>query len=358
MSPVAPNQRSLNNQPEREPVQAYRWKHTRLDVLEQRDLPRRIRWVPCRTHEAVARAIRDMSIRGAPAIGCAAAFGLALAARERAFRRPSDLISHLNKARTVLAATRPTAVNLFWALNRMARLWETPPLQIHNLPQTLEREALAIHHDDIASCRAIGDAGAKLLPQHAVVLTHCNAGALATAGYGTALGVIRSAHAQGKIKRVYADETRPYLQGVRLTAWELDREGIPYTVLTDNMAGHIFKSEKISAVIVGADRVAANGDTANKIGTYGLAILAQYHGVPFYVAAPFSTMDRSTRTGAGIPIEERSPQEVLTLGGIALAPKKAQARHPAFDVTPAKLITAIITERGVFTPSQLAKFNP
>lgn len=294
-----------------------------------------------------------MSIRGAPAIGCAAAFGLALAARERLFQRPADLISFLAKARKVLAATRPTAVNLFWALNRMARLWEFPLNPITDLLIALEKEALAIHQEDLASCHAIGDNGARILPRNAVVLTHCNAGALATAGYGTAVGVIRSAHTQGKIKGVYVDETRPYLQGARLTAWELHQEKIPYTILTDNMAGHLFKSEKIAAVIVGADRIAANGDTANKIGTYALAILARYHGVPFYVAAPFSTVDQATRTGAEIPIEERSMEEVLTLRGISIAPKGARARHPAFDVTPAPLITAIITERGIFKPNQL-----
>lgn len=292
-----------------------------------------------------------MSIRGAPAIGCAAAFGLVLAAKERVFRHPKDVITHLEKGRMALGATRPTAVNLFWALERMSRVYKNPA--INDLPTALEQEALAIHAEDIASCHAIGDAGAELLPKNAVVLTHCNAGALATAGYGTALGVIRSAHARGKIKRVYVDETRPYLQGARLTAWELARESIPYEILTDNMAGHIIKTEKVSAIIVGADRIAANGDTANKIGTYALAILAKFHGVPFYVAAPFSTVDMKTPTGARIPIEERSSEEVVKFRGLSMAPKGARARHPAFDVTPAKLITAIITERGVLSPNRL-----
>ncbi len=332
-------------------VEAYRWRNGRLDVLEQRDLPRRVRYIPCRTHTDVARAIRDMSVRGAPAIGCAAAFGMVLAAREHVFRRPIDLTAHLKKARLCLGETRPTAVNLFWALERMARVYQNP--QIQNLPKTLEREALAIHAEDIASCHAIGDNGARLLPKKAVVLTHCNAGALATAGYGTALGVIRSAHARGKIKKVYVDETRPYLQGARLTAWELDQEDIPYEILTDNMAGHILKTEKVDAIVVGADRIAANGDAANKVGTYSLAILAKFHGVPFYVAAPFSTVDIKTPTGAQIPIEERSVAEVVEFRGLSIAPKGAHARHPAFDVTPAKLITAIITERGVFAPNRL-----
>jgi methylthioribose-1-phosphate isomerase len=331
-------------------VQAYRWKNSRLDVLE-RDLPHRVRYIACLTHKDVARAIRDMSIRGAPAIGCAAAFGLALAAKERTFRRSEQLTAHMEKARLCLAATRPTAVNLFWALERMARLYKNPAIK--DIPTALEQEALGIHAEDIASCHAIGDAGAKLLPKNAIVLTHCNAGALATAGYGTALGVIRSAHALGKIKRVYVDETRPYLQGARLTAWELAEEGIPYAILTDNMAGHIMKTEKVAAVIVGADRIAANGDAANKIGTYSLAILAKYHGVPFYVAAPFSTVDMKTPTGDQIPIEERSVAEVVHVRGLSIAPKGAHARHPAFDVTPAKLITAIITERGPFAPGHL-----
>ena len=332
-------------------IQAYRWMKGRLEILEQRELPHRVRYFPCHTHMDVARAIRDMSIRGAPAIGCAAAFGLALAAKERLFRRPKDLTAHLEKARMGLGGTRPTAVNLFWALDRMARIYKNPATQ--NIPIALEQEALAIHTEDIASCHAIGDAGARLLPKNAVVLTHCNAGALATAGYGTALGVIRSAHAKGKIKRVYVDETRPYLQGARLTAWELAQEGIPYEILTDNMAGHILKTEKLDAIIVGADRIAANGDTANKIGTYSLAVLARYHGVPFYVAAPFSTIDGKTPTGTGIPIEERSVNEVVKFRGLSIAPNGARARHPAFDVTPAALITSIITDRGFFAPQHL-----
>ncbi len=327
-------------------IHPYRWRGGRLDVLEQKDLPGRVRWIPCETFQDVARAIRDMSIRGAPAIGCAAAFGLALAARGR-FARFSEKISRLQKAKTLLAATRPTAVNLFWALERMARVWAASP---EDLPARLEKEALAIHAEDLASCFRIGEAGAGLLPRNAVVLTHCNAGALATAGYGTALGVIRSARRRGRLKKVYVDETRPYLQGARLTAWELEQEGIPYEILTDNMAGHIMKTEKLDAVIVGADRIAANGDAANKIGTYALAVLARHHKVPFYVAAPFSTVDLAAPSGNAIPIEERSAEEVLFIRGIPLAPPNARARHPAFDVTPASLITALLTDRAVIRP--------
>jgi methylthioribose-1-phosphate isomerase len=325
------------------PVVPFRWRGSRLEVLEQRDLPARVRWISCRTVDDVARAIRGMSIRGAPAIGCAAAFGLALAARAKNGARPD----RLEKARRRLAATRPTAVNLFGALERMARVWKTDP---RALPARLEKEAVAIAAEDRAACRRIGDFGARLLPNDAVVLTHCNAGALATAGYGTALGIVRSAHARGKIRNVFVDETRPYLQGARLTAWELAREGIPHEVITDNAAAHFLKTEKVDAVIVGADRIAANGDTANKIGTYALALAAHRHGVSFYVAAPTSTLDPSTRTGDGIPIEERSGEEVLAFAGRRVAPAGARARHPAFDVTPAALVTAIVTERGVHRP--------
>lgn len=334
----------------RAPIVPFRWRGTRLDVLEQRDLPGRVRFLACRTHTDVARAIREMSIRGAPAIGCAAAYGLALAARERSFLNTQDQIRSLEKARALLAATRPTAVNLFWALDRMARVWAA---SAEMLAQRLAEEARAIDQEDNASCRRIGRNGADLLPKNAVVLTHCNAGALATAGYGTALGVIRAAFAQGKIKNVFVDETRPYLQGARLTAWELDQEGIPYTLLTDNMAAHILKTERVDAVVVGADRIAANGDTANKIGTYGLAVLARHHRVPFYIAAPLSTVDWQAKTGADIPIEERSINEVCEIRGYRIAPARARARHPAFDVTPARLITAIVTDRAVCSPASL-----
>jgi methylthioribose-1-phosphate isomerase len=327
-------------------VHPLRWSKGVLYVLEQRDLPHRSHFIPCRTHAQVAKTIVDMSVRGAPAIGCAAAFGLVLAAREKKPSSSAKLLSFLESAKKRLAKTRPTAVNLFWALERMASVWRKSP-ETPALPATLEREALNIFNEDEASCRRMGDAGAALLPSDAVVLTHCNTGALATAGHGTALGVIRSAWAGNKLKKVLVDETRPYLQGARLTAWELAQENIPYELITDNMAGHLMKTEKIAAVIVGADRIAANGDTANKIGTYSLAILAKYHNIPFYVVAPWSTVDLKTPSGARIPIEERSHDEVLTVKGVRLAPKGAKARHPAFDVTPAPLITAIITDRGI-----------
>ncbi len=292
-----------------------------------------------------------MSIRGAPAIGCAAAYGLALAAREKSFKNTADLSAHLEKARQTLAATRPTAVNLFWALDRMQKRWRKEAGgSPERLAEALAREARTIDEEDLAACRRMGELGAALLPENSVVLTHCNAGALATAGHGTALGVVRTAHSQGKIQKVLVDETRPYLQGARLTAWECEQEGIPYEIITDNMAGHLMKTEKISAVIVGADRIAANGDVANKIGTYSLAILAKHHRIPFYVAAPCSTVDLKTPSGDAIPIEERSVKEVVEINGRPIAPQGAGARHPAFDVTPHEFITAIVTERGVARP--------
>lgn len=308
-----------------------RWTGDALELLDQRRLPHVEIWVRCETFEDVVRAIRNMTIRGAPAIGCAAAFGVALAAQ-------GD--GTLGVALDQLRATRPTAVNLFWALDRMAQV----------RPQTREaltREAMAIWQEDIASCRAIGMQGAALLPAAGTVLTHCNAGALATGGYGTALGIIRAARAAGKAIAVLADETRPFLQGSRLTAWELARDGIPTTVISDNMAGHFLSRGEVAAVVVGADRIARNGDTANKIGTYSLAVLARENGVPFYVAAPRSTIDRAVADGSGIPIEERNPDEVLCFTSIRVAPAGVSARHPAFDVTPARYITAIVTEVGV-----------
>ncbi|MBI4397083.1 MAG: S-methyl-5-thioribose-1-phosphate isomerase, partial [Elusimicrobia bacterium] len=270
----------------RSKVQAFRWAGSSLLILEQRDLPRKTRTIRCRTHQDVADCIRRMSIRGAPAIGCAAAFGLALAAREKRFRSQSEMAAHLEKARRTLAATRPTAVNLFWALERLSRCWQAPSANASSFQETIAKdllkEAKAVDEEDLRGCLRIGELGASLLSSNSVVLTHCNAGALATAGHGTALGIVRTAHAKGKIRKVLVDETRPYLQGARLTAWECHVEGIPYEIVTDNMAGHLMKTEKISAVIVGADRIAANGDTANKIGTYSLSVLAKHHRVPFY----------------------------------------------------------------------------
>jgi methylthioribose-1-phosphate isomerase len=322
--------------------------------LEQRGLPRRVRYIACRTHAQAARCIRQMSVRGAPAIGCVAAYGIVLAAREKTYPTWTAMKAGLEKSRALLAATRPTAVNLFYALERMRRVWEgfsPPPAGFQKAAAAaLEAEAGRIADEDLASCLRIGSLGAGLLKPGSVILTHCNTGALATAGHGTALGIIRSAFALGKVKSVLVGETRPYLQGMRLTAWECGAEGIPYAIATDGMAGHFMRSGEVSAVIVGADRIAANGDTANKIGTYSLAVLARHHGVPFYVAAPFSTVDLKTPDGRRIPIEERSSEEVLRVAGVPLAPAGASARHPAFDVTPGELITAVVTDRGVARP--------
>jgi methylthioribose-1-phosphate isomerase len=331
------------------------WKKGRLHILDQRLLPARIRYISCRRHTAVADAIRDMAVRGAPAIGVTAAFGVALAAAERKFASPAALKKHLSRAIDRLAATRPTAVNLFWALERMRGIVTAHDGSAAELRRRLLDEALEIYEHDCAVNRKIGDNGARLLRRSSSVLTHCNAGALATAGYGTALGVIRSGHARGKIGMVFVDESRPYLQGARLTAWEMKQERIPYVLITDNMAGYFMSKGLIDAVIVGADRIAANGDTANKIGTYSLAVLARHHRIPFYVAAPLSTVDAATASGKDIVIEERSAQEVLCIHGRSIAPKGTIARHPAFDVTPAKYITAIITETGVFAPRDIKK---
>jgi methylthioribose-1-phosphate isomerase len=315
-------------------VTPLRWSGDVLSLLDQRLLPREEIWIEYRTAAEVAEAIRTMVVRGAPAIGVSAAYGLALAAH-----RGDDL----DAAAALLKGARPTAVNLAWAVDRMMNVPDRSAA-------ALRAEAEAIDREDVASCRAIGRHGAALLGAQSTVLTHCNAGALATAGYGTALGVIRAAIEGGKQVAVFADETRPYLQGARLTAWELQKDGIDVTLITDNMAGHFFQQGKFDAVVVGADRIAANGDAANKIGTYTVAVLAHAHGVPFYVAAPISTIDITCPTGAGIPIEERSAQEVVEISGTRVAPEGIAVRHPAFDVTPARLITAIITERGILRP--------
>jgi methylthioribose-1-phosphate isomerase len=311
-------------------VTPLRWDGATLSLLDQRLLPLQEVWVECKTASEAAEAIRTMVVRGAPAIGVTAAFGLAMAAR-----RGDDL----QAAATELKGARPTAVNLAWAVDRMMR---------HDGDLTSEAERIL--EEDLAANKAMGQHGAELLGQNATVLTHCNAGALATAGYGTALGVIRAAVENGKHIAVFADETRPYLQGARLTAWELQQDGIDVTLITDSMSGYFFAEGKFDAVIVGADRIAANGDIANKIGTYTVAVLAHAHNVPFYVAAPVSTIDVSCPTGAEIPIEERSSQEVVEIHGTRVAPEGIHVRHPAFDVTPARLITAIITERGVMRP--------
>ena len=301
-------------------VEPIRWKGDRLELLDQRLLPDKTVYVTCRTAEQVAKAIRDMVVRGAPAIGCAAAFGVVLGKGSA-------------KAYKVLRESRPTAVNLFWALDRMKGA------------KDLKAEAEAIYEEDLAANRAIGELGAKLINERARIMTHCNAGALATAGYGTALGVIRSA--KGKQISVIANETRPYLQGARLTAWEMVQENIPCTLITDNMAGHMMSRGEVDVVIVGADRIAANGDVANKIGTYALAVMAKRHGIPFYVAAPVSTFDPAIPDGSHIPIEERSADEVTGYRTLRWAPKGVKVRNPAFDVTPADLVTGIICEKGV-----------
>ena len=328
------------------------WQDDTVVMVDQRKLPGQELYVRCRNAQEVAKAIRTMVIRGAPAIGVAAAMGIALGARRSTAKGTKQFAVEFQKTCDMMAATRPTAVNLFWAIERMKRAFaagaqagESP----EELAARLEREARAIHDEDVASCRAMGAFGAELVSDGARVLTHCNAGALATAGYGTAIGVIRAAVEQGKRIAVFADETRPFMQGARLTAWELVRDGINTTVITESMAGPLMRAGEIDVVVVGADRIAANGDTANKIGTYTVAVLAHEHKIPFYVAAPLSTIDLATPDGDRIPIEERDQREVSHLGTSRLTPVGAKIRNPAFDVTPHRYITGIITERGVFT---------
>ena len=322
-------------------------------MIDQRKLPAVEVYVRCKTAVEVARAIKTMVIRGAPAIGVAAAMGLALGMRKSKATGTQKFAAEFYKGCEIMAATRPTAVNLFWAIERMKRSLAAGAAageSVEQIQDRLDREADAIHDEDVASCRAMGAFGADVVPPDATVLTHCNAGALATAGYGTALGVIRGAVEQGKRVRVLADETRPFLQGARLTAWELLRDGIETTVITDNMAGAIMRTGHIDLVVVGADRIAANGDTANKIGTYTVAVLAREHTIPFYVAAPLSTIDLNTPDGAHIPIEERNAREVTHVGGRQLTPEGALIRNPAFDITPHQFIAGIITERGILRP--------
>jgi methylthioribose-1-phosphate isomerase len=325
-------------------VRTVEWRNGTVVMIDQRLLPMREVYRVYRDYREVARAIKDMVIRGAPAIGVAAALGIALGMM-RARGKPATLFERICKT---MAATRPTAVNLFWAIDRMRRAFDR--VRDRTLPEiqaALLKEARAIHREDIAANRALGKHGAALIPARTQVLTHCNAGALATAGYGTALGVVRAAHEAGKHISVVATETRPFLQGARLTAWELKKEHIPATLITDSMAGSFMLTGDISCVVVGADRVAANGDVANKIGTYSLAVLAKSHGIPFFVAAPTSTIDLACPSGDKIPIENRDPREVTHMGDRQIAPTGIQVANPAFDVTPHALVTAIITERGV-----------
>jgi len=329
-------------------IRTIEWNGDAVVMLDQRRLPAEEVYVACRDYREVAEAIRTMVIRGAPAIGVAAAMGVALGVRQA---DPSRLDEEFEEICRTLAATRPTAVNLFWAIERMRRVYEGVRGGSFGAVQaTLLETALRMREEDIQVNRLIGWNGAELLASGMTVLTHCNAGALATAGYGTALGVIRAAVAAGKKIEVFADETRPFLQGARLTAWELMKDGIPVTIITDNMAGHFLKSGRIGCVIVGADRIAANGDVANKIGTYSLAVLARENQVPFYVAAPISTIDLSLASGDEIPIEERPAEEVTHVFGVRVAPEGAAVRNPAFDVTPHRYVTAIITQRGVARP--------
>jgi methylthioribose-1-phosphate isomerase len=326
-------------------IETIQWTDEGVVMIDQTRLPLEQIFVTCRTYEEVAAAIRDMIIRGAPAIGVAAAMGVARGALDAA---EHDLDGQMETICDTLAKTRPTAVNLFWAIERMKRLYAGLRGQpIAEVRRRLVEEARLVKEEDIAINRAIGRHGAPLVPNDKTVLTHCNAGALATAGYGTALGVIRAAVEAGKHIDVFADETRPFLQGARLTVWELQQDGIPTTLITDNMAGHFLKSGRIGCVVVGADRIAANGDVANKVGTYSVAVLAKENGVPFYVAAPLSTLDLTLASGDLIPIEQRSAAEVTHVFGHPVAPAGTAVQNPAFDVTPARYVTGIITENGV-----------
>lgn len=332
-------------------IKTVEWTDEGVRMLDQRLLPNEEKYLTLRSYEEVAEAIRQMVVRGAPAIGVSAAMGIALGAKQSVGTSVADLEEDLDYICDTLSRTRPTAVNLFWAIERMRVAFNAAKgrtRQVDEIKQQLIDEALAIFRDDINANRALGRFGAELIPDGATVLTHCNAGALATAGdYGTALGVIRGARDAGKRVAVIADETRPFLQGSRLTAWELGQDDIPVTVITDNMAGHVMKEGKVDAVVVGADRIAANGDTANKIGTYMVAVLAQRHNIPFYVAAPVSTIDLAMAGGDEIPIEERDPREVTHVREQRLAPEGVAVHNPAFDVTPNDLIAAIITDKGV-----------
>ena len=329
-------------------MDAIRWKGTALALLDQTKLPVEEVWDDYTDYRAVAEAIRRLVVRGAPAIGISAAYAVCLAALEHQ-DRPGDFRPGLEAALETLAASRPTAVNLFWALDRMRGVLEAQGWTPQAIP-TLIREAEAIHREDIAMNRKMGKHGASLVPKGARILTHCNAGAIATGGYGTALGVVRAAHAVGHVAMVYCDETRPLLQGARLTAWELVKDGIPATLITDGMAASLMAQGKIDLVFLGCDRMAANGDFANKIGTYSVAVLAQYHGIPFYTVLPSSTIDLTIPDGKHIVIEERSPEEVTHFAGVQTAPEGVGVYNPAFDVTPHQLLTGIVTEKGVIHP--------
>jgi methylthioribose-1-phosphate isomerase len=329
-------------------IQTLEWTESGVVFIDQTKLPTEEVYVTCTTHQQVADVIRNMVVRGAPAIGVAAAMGIALGVKNSKAENGADLKKDFDQICETIRRTRPTAVNLFWAIRRMTEKFER--IRIHSvaqIKQELIEESQRMHAEDIAANQAMGRHGATLMPASGGVLTHCNAGALATAGYGTALGVIRAAVEAGKKIHVYADETRPFLQGARLTAWELMKDGIPTTVISDNMAGAMMQQGKIGAIVVGADRIAANGDVANKIGTYTVAVLAKEHGIPFYVAAPISTVDLATPDGSKIPIEQRDAKEVTHIAGKQMVPDGVEVENPAFDVTPAKYVAAIITERGI-----------
>jgi methylthioribose-1-phosphate isomerase len=329
-------------------IQTLEWTETGVVFIDQTKLPTEEVYVTCTTHQQVADVIRNMVVRGAPAIGVAAAMGIALGVKNSTAGNFADLKRDFDPICESIRNTRPTAVNLFWAIRRMTERFESlRGRAVAEIQQALIEESQRMHAEDIAANQAMGRHGATLMPSSGGVLTHCNAGALATAGYGTALGVIRAAVEQGKKIHVYADETRPFLQGSRLTAWELMKDGIPTTVISDNMAGVMMQQGKIGAIVVGADRIAANGDVANKIGTYTVAVLAKEHGIPFYVAAPISTVDLATPDGSKIPIEQRNAREVTHIAGKQMVPDGVGIENPAFDVTPAKYVTAIITERGI-----------
>ena len=326
------------------------FKEGKLFLLDQSILPNEIVYHEYSYFTDIAEAIKTMKVRGAPAIGVAAAYGYVLAAYQYRDLEKDFFFEKMQEAARILSETRPTAVNLFWALERMKKLMNIKTEDINDILSVLEKEADAIKKEDFFMNQSIGDFGAELIKKDATILTHCNAGALATAGYGTALGVIRSVHKKNKLKMVYADETRPLLQGARLTVFELMEDNIPVTLITDNMAGYLMKKRMVDYVIVGADRIAANGDVANKIGTYSVAVLAKHHGIPFFVAAPYSTLDLSLKSGEDIPIEEREADEIRKIKNYWVAPKEAKVFNPAFDITPSDLITAIITDKGVIYP--------
>ncbi|MDJ0775623.1 MAG: S-methyl-5-thioribose-1-phosphate isomerase [Mastigocoleus sp. MO_167.B18] len=339
------------------PVYPIIWQKDSVLLINQTRLPNEYSFVEIHRSEDMAQAIKTMIVRGAPAIGIAAAYGMYFGAREIETNERHEFLQQLENVASLLRSTRPTAVNLFWAISRMLKAAYEIMGTVEEIRETLLQTAQTINNEDLQTCLAIGDNGLKILPAYPeklTILTHCNAGALATAGYGTALGVVRSAWKEGRLARVYADETRPRLQGAKLTAWECAQEGIPVTVITDSMAAHCMQQNMIDLVVVGADRITANGDTANKIGTYNLALVARAHNIPFYVAAPISTIDFSLTAGSQIPIEERHPAEIYQIGDNLLTPGGVEYYNPAFDITPAELITAIITENGIFAPNELA----